>query len=74
MISVTIDGTPFLKHLQDRLHKPQTKALLATVAQRFPGRRRHARPGERDARRRHDRRCFHRPLLQGLQWAGYSGT
>ena len=32
----TIDGTPFLKHLQDRLHKPQTKALLATVAQRFP--------------------------------------
>jgi hypothetical protein len=32
----TIDGTPFLKHLQDRLHKPQTKALLSTVAQRFP--------------------------------------
>lgn len=32
----TIDGIPFLKHLQDRLHKPQTKALLATVAQRFP--------------------------------------
>lgn len=31
-----IDGTPFLKHLQDRLHKPQTKALLNTVAQRFP--------------------------------------
>ncbi len=32
----TIDGSPFIKHLQDRLHKPQTKALLSTVAQRFP--------------------------------------
>ena len=32
----TIEGTPFIKHLQDRLHKPQTKALLNTVAQRFP--------------------------------------
>ena len=32
----TIDGTPFIKHLQDRLRKPQTKALLGTVAQRFP--------------------------------------
>ena len=32
----TIDGTPFIKHLQDRLHKPQTKALLGAVAQRFP--------------------------------------
>lgn len=32
----TIDGTPFLTHLQDRLHKPQTKAQLSTVAQRFP--------------------------------------
>ena len=32
----TIDGTPFIKHLQDRLHKPQTKALLNTVAQKFP--------------------------------------
>lgn len=32
----TIDGIPFIKHLQDRLHKPQTKALLSTVAQRFP--------------------------------------
>lgn len=31
-----IDGTPFLKHLQNRLHQPQTKALLSTVAQRFP--------------------------------------
>ena len=32
----TIDGTPFIKYLQDRLHKPQTKALLSTVAQRSP--------------------------------------
>ncbi|TCU21806.1 hypothetical protein EV130_110150 [Rhizobium azibense] len=32
----TIDGTPFLGHLQDRLHKAQTKALLGTVAKRFP--------------------------------------
>jgi hypothetical protein len=31
-----IDGTPFLKHLQNRLHKAQTKALLSTVAQKFP--------------------------------------
>ena len=33
---VQIDGVPFVKHLQNRLHKPQTKALLATVAKRFP--------------------------------------
>ncbi len=33
---ITIDGQPFLKYLQDRLHKPQTKALLSTVAKRFP--------------------------------------
>ena len=32
----TIDGTPFIKYLQDRLHMPQTKALLSTVVQRFP--------------------------------------
>ncbi|MBU0973505.1 MAG: BREX system P-loop protein BrxC [Proteobacteria bacterium] len=31
-----IDGTPFIKHLQDRFHTPQVKALLSTVAQRFP--------------------------------------
>ena len=31
-----IDGTPFIRYLQDRLHNPQTKALLSTVAQRFP--------------------------------------
>lgn len=34
--SVTIDGTPFLKHLQDRVNRPQTKALLSTVATRHP--------------------------------------
>ena len=28
--------TPFIKHLQDRLHKAQTKALLSTVSKRFP--------------------------------------
>jgi hypothetical protein len=33
---VKIDDIPFLKHLQDRLHTPQTKAQLATVAQRYP--------------------------------------
>lgn len=34
--SVQVDGTPFLKHLQDRLTKPQTRALLGTVASKFP--------------------------------------
>jgi len=34
--SVQIDGVPFLRHVQDRLHRPQTRALLSTVAQRFP--------------------------------------
>jgi hypothetical protein len=33
---VTIDGQAFLKHLQDRYHKPQTRALLSTIAKRFP--------------------------------------
>lgn len=33
---VTICGTPFIKHMQDRFHTPQVKALLGTVAQRFP--------------------------------------
>jgi hypothetical protein len=33
---VQVDGQPFLRHLQDRLHKPTTKALLSTVAARFP--------------------------------------
>ncbi len=31
-----VDGVPFLKRLQDRLKRPQTKALLSTVSQRFP--------------------------------------
>ena len=33
---ITIDDKPFLDHLQNRLHKPETKALLSTVAKRFP--------------------------------------
>jgi hypothetical protein len=33
---VQVDGTPFIRHLQDRFHKPQTKALLSTVTKRFP--------------------------------------
>ena len=34
--SVTIDGTPFIQHLQNRLEKQTTKQLLSTVAKRFP--------------------------------------
>lgn len=34
--SVQVDGQPFLRHLQDRLHRPTTKALLSTLAARFP--------------------------------------
>ncbi len=34
--TIKIDGIPFIKHLQDRLHKSTTKALLNTVTQRFP--------------------------------------
>lgn len=33
---VEVDGVRFLRHLQDRLNRPQTKALLTTVANRFP--------------------------------------
>ncbi|MEF8730290.1 MAG: hypothetical protein V5B34_19145 [Accumulibacter sp.] len=33
---ITIDGLPFLKHLQDRYHRPQTRALLSAIARRFP--------------------------------------
>src|SRR5437867_7105867 len=33
---VAVDGVPFIRHLQDRLKTPQVKALLSTVAQRFP--------------------------------------
>ena len=32
---VSVDGTRFLKHLQDRLNKPQTRALLNTIASRY---------------------------------------
>jgi hypothetical protein len=31
-----IDGQPFLRHLQNRLHRATTTALLNTVASRFP--------------------------------------
>lgn len=34
--SVQVDGVRFLKYLQDRLHSPQAKALLATVASKYP--------------------------------------
>lgn len=33
---VQLDQVPFLRYLQDRFHTPQVKALLGTVAQRFP--------------------------------------
>ncbi len=32
----SIDRIPFIQYLQDRLHKSQTRALLSTVAKRFP--------------------------------------
>lgn len=34
--SVKVDGIPFLEKLQNRLHTPQVKAQLATIARRFP--------------------------------------
>jgi hypothetical protein len=34
--NIKIDGIPFMQHLQDRLKKNTTKALLNTVAKRFP--------------------------------------
>ena len=33
---ITIDGIPFIQHLQDRLKRQQTKSLLSNVAKRFP--------------------------------------
>ena len=33
---ITIDGAPFIQHLQDRLKRQQTKSLLSNVAKRFP--------------------------------------
>ena len=32
----TIDGTPFLKHLRDRIHDARVKSLLTAVSKRFP--------------------------------------
>ena len=32
---VSVDGTRFLKHLQDRLHTPQARAILTAVASRY---------------------------------------
>ncbi len=34
--SITIDGTPFIQHLQNRFKRQTTKQLLSTVAKRFP--------------------------------------
>ena len=34
--NIKIDGTPFIQHLQDRLKKSTTKALLNSVSKRFP--------------------------------------
>ncbi|MCY7272927.1 MAG: BREX system P-loop protein BrxC, partial [Phormidesmis sp. CAN_BIN44] len=34
--SKTLDGVPFLRRLQDRLNTPQVRALIGTVAQRYP--------------------------------------
>ncbi|NCC22319.1 MAG: BREX system P-loop protein BrxC [Alphaproteobacteria bacterium] len=34
--SITIDGVPFIQHLQDRLKRTTTRQLLSTVAKRFP--------------------------------------
>lgn len=34
--SVTIDGAPFIEHLQNRFKKKQTKQRLSTLAKRFP--------------------------------------
>jgi len=34
--TVQVDGVPFLRHLQDRMNKPQTRALLNTLATRYP--------------------------------------
>lgn len=33
---ITIDGVPFIQHLQDRLKRKTTKTLLTTVSKRFP--------------------------------------
>lgn len=33
---IEIDGVPFVQHLQNRLHKPQTRTLLKKVTTRYP--------------------------------------
>ena len=34
--TIELDGTPFIKHFQDRLNKSTTRALLSTITKRFP--------------------------------------
>lgn len=34
--SIQVEGVPFVKHLQNRLNRPQTKALLSTLANKYP--------------------------------------
>jgi len=34
--NVKIENTPFLEYLQGRMNKPQTRALLSTVAKKYP--------------------------------------
>jgi len=34
--SIEIEGSPFIKHFQDRLNKSTTRALLSTITKRFP--------------------------------------
>ena len=33
---ISVEGKPFLRHLQDRLHRPTTKAALSKLAASFP--------------------------------------
>jgi hypothetical protein len=33
---ITVDGMPFLRHLQNRVHRPTTRALLSKLAASFP--------------------------------------
>ena len=61
----SIDGQPFLQHLQDRLHRPQTKALLNTVATSFPAAVVMLDLASEQIAGATTRRSIHRPLLQG---------
>ena len=65
MKALQIEGIRFLKYLQDRMNKPQTRALLSTLANRLPGRGGAAGSGQRDAGRRDHGGSLHRPVLQG---------